>query len=137
MFETILVISYFVISFFSLGFFFHVPWLIAAVAMLVYTILYTYIGSFFVSVDGSTFELGIRVYFWFAVFLVVMGLAIFFGSGKRTKSGKLDKRYSKQNAEAVAKGASTACSLFLTGVSCLLVCFGLMKLITYFGWSLY
>ena len=129
MLETILVVSYIAISLLSCM----MNVLLAPVLILAYTYLYAYIASFFVTKEGIWYS-AFGVYSGFSYVLIALSLLwLLGGNGKKTKSGKIDKRYSKQNKKADADLAEIAGPGFVIGVGCLLLKYGLDQIITYFS----
>jgi hypothetical protein len=129
MFEIILVVSYIAIWFLSSM----VTWLLTPVLILAYTYLYAYIASFFVTKEGIL-DSAFGVYSGFSYVLIVLFLlCLLGGNGKKTKSGKIDKRYSKQNKKAALDIAMVAGPGFVIGVGCLLLKYGLDQIIAYFS----
>ena len=129
MLETILVVSYIAISLLSCM----MNVLLAPVLILAYTYLYAYIASFFVTKEGI-WDSAFGVYSGFSYVLIALSLLwLLGGNGKKTKSGKIDKRYSKQNKKADADLAEIARPCFVIGVGCLLLKYGLDQIITYFS----
>ena len=129
MFETILVVSYIAIILLSCM----MNVLLAPVLILAYTYLYAYIASFFVTKEGIG-DSAFGVYGGFSYFLIALSLVSFLGgNGKKTKSGKIDKRYSKQNKRADYGVAEVGGVCFVVGVGCLLLKYGLDQIIAYFS----
>ena len=128
MFETILVVSYIAIWFLSSM----ITWLLAPALILAYTYLYAYIASFFVVREGIL-DYSLTVYSFFSYALIALSLLLFVGTGKRTKSGKIDKRYSKQNKKDKEATGEIAGPCFVIGVGCLLLKYGLDQIIAYFS----
>lgn len=127
MFETILVVSYIAIWFLSSM----ITWLLTPVLILAYTYLYAYIASFFTAREGI-WDYSFTVYSFFSYALIALSLLLLGGIGKKTKSGKIDKRYSKQNKKEEEEIGAIAWPCFVIGVGCLLLKYGLEQIIAYF-----
>ncbi|QOR21461.1 hypothetical protein [Haemophilus parainfluenzae] len=132
MFSTILFISYAIIVWFSA---FAMPLLILLLVipalMFAYTYLYAYIASFFLTVEGGNLACALTVYNWFSYCLIGFAVLIMASAGKKTKSGELDKRYSKQNAEDLDISGKAATPFFLVGLMCIVIKYGFDKFWTY------
>ncbi|OOH89066.1 hypothetical protein BMT54_07380 [Pasteurellaceae bacterium 15-036681] len=103
MFEGVLITSLILICFFIPFILYNLsvyilPFIIA-ITMNVYTLSYAYIAPNFIDVKGNALIIAVNSLEMFSQFLMALALLIFFPSGKRTKKGKIDKRYAKQNEE--------------------------------------